>query len=61
MTITTDATGADSLSLGLDNWSMWQSDEVAHEVILERALDKKVSQVTHYTCNIPVVTTVPLK
>ena len=39
--------GYESLGMGLDNWQVQGSETIAHQVIIERDLDKKVTQSLH--------------
>ena len=53
--VSLSATGWDLLGQNLDNWQRSaDSVLVSHEVVLERALDKQVSQVLHYPC-VPIL------
>ena len=53
--VSISATGWDLLGQNLDNWQLTAASAlVSHEVVLERALDKQVSQVLHYPC-VPIL------
>ena len=55
---TLTATGWDLLGQGLDNWEE-ESLLVSNELIVERSLDKQVTQILHYPC-VPLIPNVTL-